>query len=90
MVIKHMLMSKRHEEQAYKACMGVLSLVKKHSRAELNQACRQALNNQRVNSREVKKYLEEIKRRKTEDQEDSQMFLFHVEHENIRGKSQYK
>ena len=90
MVIKHMLMSKRHEEQAYKACMGVLSLVKKHSRAELNQACRQALNNQSVNSREVKKYLEEIKRRKTEDQEDSQMFLFHVEHENIRGKSQYK
>lgn len=90
MVIKQILSSKRHEEQAYKSCMGVLSLAKKHNPQELNQACRMALNYQRVNSREVRKYLEEIKRRNNEDKEDSQMLLFTTEHENIRGKSQYQ
>jgi len=90
MVIKQILSSKRHEEQAYKSCMGVLSLAKKHSQQELNQACRMALNYQRVNSREVRKYLQEIKRRKNEDQDDAQMLLFTQEHENIRGKSQYQ
>jgi transposase len=90
MVIEYMLKSKRHKEQAYKACIGILSQAKKHSPEDLNLACRMALNYDRVNSREIRLYLAEISSQKEQNDTDPNTLTFPIIHKNVRGKSNYQ
>lgn len=84
-----LLESKQHEQQAYKSCMGVLSLAKKNNTEDLNHACRKALNYGRVSYREIKLYLEDIIRQRKINQRDVNVVHFES-HENLRNTVIYK
>lgn len=47
--VTHILESKPHPEQAYKSCLGILSLATKQGYDILNMACRVACNAERIN-----------------------------------------
>lgn len=88
--ITHILESKKHPEQAYKSCMGILSLAKKYGNDLLELACRKAINIDYINygyiSDEIKKIQEQYKQK----EDSKQMSLLLERHENIRGKECYK
>ncbi len=87
MVINHIMGSKKHPEQAFKSCIGILNLGQKNNSLDLNLACRRALNYGRISYKDVKEYLEYIKRCKIVD--DENIYLFPV-HENLRSASDYR
>jgi len=87
--VNHLLESKQHEQQAYKSCMGVLSLAKKCEAEDLNHACRKALNYARVSYREIKLYLDDIIRQRKIDCRDVNIHHFDS-HENLRNTVIYK
>ena len=89
MAVNYLLDSKQHEQQAYKSCMGILSLAKKNNSEDLNQACRKAMNYGRVSYREIKLYLEEIVRQQKIDYRNSNLIHFDS-HENLRNTVIYK
>ena len=88
MVISHLLQSKRHKEQSYKSCVGILSLANKYTAEELNIACRKAWNYNRISYREVKAYLEDLRLQRKLNREDKQMKMF--SHENLRDSAIYQ
>ncbi len=57
-LIKTILQSKAHPEQAYKSCVGILSFAKKVGNERLNNACRRAIHYQAYNYGIVRKILE--------------------------------
>ena len=87
MVVNHIMESKKHPEQAFKSCIGILKLGQKNNSLDLNLACRRALNYGRISYRDVKEYLEYVKRCKIVD--DENIYLFPV-HENLRSASDYR
>lgn len=52
--------ARRHPEQAYRTCLGVLGLAKQHGNERLNEACRQAVESKQLAYREVKSLLEDL------------------------------
>ena len=78
---------KQHPEQAYKSCMGVLSLVKKVGEERLINACKRAMEYNMYNYKTVNNILE-----RGLDQIDNDNPFEQVlpEHDNIRGKNYYK
>jgi transposase len=88
LVISHLLETKQHKEQAYKSCVGILSLANKYSAEELNIACRRAWNYSRISYREVKAYLEDLRLQRTLNREDKQLKMF--VHENLRDSAIYR
>ncbi len=88
-VISHLLNSKRHPQQAYRTCMGILSLSKTTTAIEFNTACRMAWNHGRMNSREMKEYIKEVQRQNLDIKNKEQISKF-PEHGNLRGHTQYK
>jgi transposase len=88
-LITRLIASRKHEQQAYKSCAGILSLAKKHSAEYLNLACRKALNYGRIGYRDVKAYLQDLDVQRKEDSLDKSLLPF-TEHENLRDASQYQ
>ena len=84
-VIRNVLASRKHPEQAYKVCMGILSLAKKYSDERLNRICRRA---NQFGTSSLKTIQNMIK---LDLEEESQQKLFsHIpDHENIRGSEYY-
>jgi transposase len=85
--IMRILDKKQHPEQAYKSCMGVLSLAKKVGEDRLRNACKRAIEYNIYSYKTIQSILE-----KGLDQvdKDSQMEELLPEHVNIRGKEYYK
>jgi transposase len=86
-LISKILESKRHPEQGYKACLGVLNLEKKYSDFRLEKACARALYFQSYTCKFVRNTLinklEEV-------QEELDLFAPPLPvHKNIRGKYYY-
>ena len=84
-VIGKVLSSRRHPEQAFKVCMGILSLAKKHGEKRLNRVCKRA-NHFGTHS------LKAIQGMIAVDQETErqpQLFTRIPDHENIRGSKYY-
>ncbi len=84
-VIEKVLTGRKHPEQAYKVCMGILSLAKKYGDDRLNRICGKA---NRFGTSSYKRIESMIKL----DLEDKkQLKLIHVlpDHENIRGAEYY-
>lgn len=81
------LEKKQHPEQAYKSCIGVLSLGKKAGNERLINACRRALDygihNYKIIQTILEKGLDQI-----DPQEDNQLQM--PFHENIRGEEYYQ
>lgn len=83
-VVAHILQSRRHPEQAYKVCMGILSLARKYDRQRLDKACSRAISFELYSYKGIKNILE----KKLEDyQLDS--FAPLPSHPNIRGNDYY-
>ena len=87
--IRYLLESRHHPEQAFKSCMGILSLSSKCENDDLNIACRKAWNSNRISYREVKGYLEDIIRLKKLNCDEKQIFMF-KQHSNLRNTVNYK
>lgn len=85
--ISLLLVKRQHPEQSYKSCTGVLALAKKVGNDRLNNACKRALDYERINYQSVKSILE---KGLDKIQEDSQEQSDIPNHQNIRGKEYYK
>jgi hypothetical protein len=79
--------NKQHPEQAYKSCMGVLSLAKKVGNERLTNACARALDYEIYNYKIVQSILEKGFDKIKQDLDVQQELPFH---NNIRGKKYYK
>lgn len=85
-VILKILEQKQHPEQAYKSCMGILSLEKKVGRQRLINACKRALDHGIFNYRIVQNILEKGLDKIEDTSEESGNI---PKHGNIRGNNYY-
>jgi len=83
-VITRILDSRKHPEQAYKSCMGLLNLTKKHDTKDYIKACKRALELDCITYKFIKNTLQT----KAFNLTDTAIHdLFEIpEHKNIRGK----
>lgn len=86
--IINLLEKKQHPEQAYKSCVGVLSLAKKVGNERLINACKRALDYNIYNYKIIQTILDKGLDLLLEDNADEQSKL--PEHKNIRGNNYYK
>jgi len=86
-VIASILDNRPHPEQAYKSCIGLLSLEKKHEPEHIIKACQKALQVNCVTYRFIKNTLT-TKAFNLPGEEDLTLFKLPY-HENIRGKEKY-
>lgn len=85
--ILRILARKQHPEQAYKSCVGVLSLVKKYGKERLIKACQRGLDYGIYNYKIIQNILERgLDKQTQEETEQLQMPL----HDNIRGENYYQ
>lgn len=86
-VIDRMLESRKHPEQAFKSCLGLLSLGKKYNSHYLVRACHRA-NEYKISSlTRIQRIIEQIRQEETQPELDWGNPL--PEHENIRGSEYY-
>jgi len=86
-MISFVLKSRKHPEQAFKTCMGILNLAKEHGADRLNKACGRALGFGFHSYRRIKNILD---RGLEEEKPESSMELPVSSHENIRGSQYYQ
>jgi len=86
-VIKVVLKSRKHPEQAFKTCMGILNLVKKYGPDRLDMACEKALDFGFYSYQRIKNILDRGLEKDifTEPKEH-----YISSHENLRGSEYYK
>lgn len=87
--IEKVLDQRGHPEQAYKSCMGIMSLEKKFGAERLNKACKRALDFEAYTYHTVKNILEKGWDAVEEPPQDDQPKVVPI-HKNIRGKEYYK
>jgi transposase len=91
-LIQCMLERKRHPEQAYRGCLGILNLSKQYDAQRLNQACAKAVAIGSPTVRSIKSillnHLEKTAVRKEKDSPQETLSLFD-DHDNIRGPEYY-
>jgi len=81
-VIQAVLAGREHPEQAYRSCLGILSLARRFDKAPLENACQQALAAQlQISYREIKRLLES----RGADPSDAL-----PAHDNLRGAAYYQ
>ena len=85
-MIEGVLKSRKHPEQAFKVCLGLLNLTKRYGDYRLERACERALQFNHYSYKFVKNVLEK-NLDKVQDEEDMQQTL--PIHKNIRGKNYY-
>lgn len=82
-----LLAKRQHPEQSYKSCAGVLGLAKKVGNNRLDNACKRALDYERINYQSVKSILEKgLDAIQEETTTESNI----PKHNNIRGGDYYK
>lgn len=86
--IVNVLDKKQHPEQAYKSCVGILSLAKKFGNERLIKACQRAMDYELFNYKTIQQILEKGLDRQTEEDEAKQLKM--PLHDNIRGEEYYK
>ena len=89
-VISYILDSRKHPEQVYKSCLGILNTAKKYDNQSLNMACRHAWNKEQINYRTVMKELEKVREDAERVFDRQQLSLLPENHENIRGAEYYQ
>jgi hypothetical protein len=87
--ITSLLEVKQHPEQAYKSCIGVLSLATKVGNERLTNACKRALDYKIYNYKTIQNILERgMDVYADEKENDGKRNL--PNHQNIRGENYYK
>lgn len=87
-VIRKVLESRKHPEQAFKVCMGILNLAKGYDPLRLNKACRRALSFNLYSYKRIKNILDQG----LEEESPPELGLAEHKipvHENIRGNQYY-
>jgi len=79
------LKSRPFPQQAYRSCLGILSLAKKHNRVQIERACQASLEAQGLSYKAVKEELEWIMKQTAPPVPEKL-----PAHENIRGKDYYQ
>jgi transposase len=87
-IVQIELNSRQHPEQAYRACLGILGLAKKHTPGRLESACHYALANEIHSYRGIKNILVNQIDHLSSPEGASQPALLPT-HPNIRGKEYY-
>jgi transposase len=86
-MIRIVLKSKKHPEQAFKSCMGILNLVKKYEPARVNKACGRALEFGFHSYKRIKSILDNgLEEEPLAESKE----LTISSHENIRGSQYYQ
>lgn len=85
-VVNRQLKSKAHPEQAYRSCLGLLSLTKKYNEARLEQACKDALMMDKPYLRFIKNLLENHREGQLSTQPQTTP---DIQHSNVRGPNCY-
>ncbi len=86
-VIEKVLKSRKHPEQAFRVCLGILSLAKKYTPQRLNKACAKA---NRFGTYSYKRIESMLKLGVEEEQQQEFEFVSSIpDHENIRGSQYY-
>jgi hypothetical protein len=83
-MIQAILTSRRHPEQAFRSCLGILHLSSQYARSRMETACQMAHAEKELNYRGVKAILELLP--PASPVEDPAL----PTHENIRGNSYYQ
>lgn len=86
LVIEHILSEAKHPQQAFKVCMGILSLEKKYGQDRLNNACARSRQFGYYSYKGIKNIL--INGLDTQEEKDLFSGILPA-HENIRGKGYY-
>lgn len=86
-VLERVLQKRKHPEQAFKVCMGILALGKKHGSVKLLEACRRANKYGMYSLKRIKEMIVLIK--EEQDQLDLSLETKIPVHKNIRGSSYY-
>ncbi len=86
--ITNILERKKHPEQSYKSCMGVLSFEKKVGRDRLIKACQRALGYGIYNYKIIQNILDNKMDQFSDDEKQEQLAI--PAHENIRGEDYYQ
>jgi len=85
-MIAEILKAKKHPEQAFKVCLGVINLEKKYGPSRVNQACKRALSYELYSYKSVKNILEKgLDSIKEESYQEMTLPI----HANIRGADYY-
>jgi transposase len=84
-VVETILERRRHPEQGYRVCLGILSLAKKYDKERLNKACEKAVHYQNYSL----KGIENILKNRLEDYQQERFQLL-PDHTNIRGNQYYQ
>lgn len=84
-LIRAILSSRQHPEQAFRSCLGILRLTNQYAYPLMETACQEAFQDKTLNYRGVKVILERLQSVST-----PQTALPLPSHENIRGDSYYK
>ena len=86
-VIEEVLQSRKHPEQAFRVCLGILSLAKKYGAHRLNNACGKAL---RFGTCSYKRIESMLRLGMEEEQQQALELVSSIAaHENIRGSRYY-
>ena len=86
-MIKIVLKSRKHPEQTFKTCMGILNLVKEHGPDRLEKACGKALSFGFYSYRRIKNILDRgLEEDLFSEQKEHSISL----HENVRGSKYYQ
>ena len=86
-LIEKILEKKQHPEQAYKSCVGILSLSKKYDKTRLIKACSRALEFGAYNYKMIKSILERGLDNETTVEKSALELPFH---DNIRGSNYFE
>lgn len=88
-VISTNLRIRHHPEQAYKTCLGILSLAKKYDKERLNRACKIALHFQHYSYKGIKNIIENKLENQQLDCFEPTPRYYQRGHQNIRGDQYY-
>ena len=80
--------SRRHQEQGFRACMGVMRLGKQYSDERLEKACGRAINIKSFSYKSVESILKQGLDKLPENEDAGKVKS--IEHTNIRGKDYYQ
>lgn len=86
-VIESVLNSKKHPEQSYKTCFGILNLTRKYTNSQLNKACKRALYYENCSYKMIKNILANGMENMEDEPDPFSRTL--PDHENIRGNNYY-
>ena len=89
-LVQNVLNSRRHPEQAYRSCLGLLNLAKRYSAPRLEAACTRALPASLCSYKGVKNILDAKLDLVAPEEPAAQVPADRVTHENLRGQAYYQ